>query len=84
MLPGLEQLGSLRYVNSFPEVQVTLLLPLLIAPESEQVTSTTVPASTGSFVAGSTPIHSESSSVQPDRVRYKSFISISAILIILT
>ena len=49
-LPGIEQLGSFEWVNSVPEVQVTLLLPLLRASESEQVTSTTVPGTTGNCV----------------------------------
>ena len=33
-----------------PVTQVTLLLPLLRAPDSEQVTSTTVPGTTGNCV----------------------------------
>ena len=60
-LPRLKQQGSFKKVNSFPVVQVTSLLPLLRAPESEQVTSTTVPGSTGNLAAVSivliSPVH---------------------------
>ena len=49
-IPGLEQCGSRWKVNSMPDVQVTSLLPEFIAPESEHVTSTTVPGSTGNCV----------------------------------
>ena len=48
-LPRMKQQGSFKKVNSVPIVQVTSLLPLLRAPESEQVTSTTVPVSTGNL-----------------------------------
>ena len=37
-------------MNSVSDVQVTLLLPLLRAPELEQLTLTTVPGTTGNFV----------------------------------
>ena len=47
-LPGFKHSGSLNWkLNSVPEVQVTSLFPLLRAPESEHVTSTTVPGITG-------------------------------------
>ena len=66
VLPGIEQLGSFEWVNSVPEVQVTLLLPLLRASESEQVTSTTVPETTGNCVSVCIVLsHSAFSPVQP-------------------
>ena len=65
-LPRLKQQGSFKKVNSVPVVQVTSLLPLLRAAGSEQVTSTTVPGSTGNLAAVSivlfhpafSPVHS--------------------------
>ena len=43
--------GSLNSkLNSVPEVQVTSLLPLLRAPDLKQLTSTTVPGTTGNCV----------------------------------
>ena len=51
--------GSLVKVNSVPAVQVTWLLPSLTASELEQVTSTTVPVSTGNCVVVLiVPVHS--------------------------
>ena len=65
-LPRLKQLGSLKKVNSVPAVQVTSLLPLLRAPGAEQVTSTTVPGSTGNSAAVSIVlVHSAFSPVHP-------------------
>ena len=65
-LPRIEQLGSFEWVNSVAEVQVTLLLPLLRASESEQVTSTTVSGSTGNCVSVCIVLsHSAFSPVQP-------------------
>ena len=54
-------------MNSLPDVQVTSLLPEFIAPESEHVTSTTVPRFTGNcVVVFNMPAHSVFSPVQPD------------------
>ena len=67
-LPRLKQLGSLKKVNSVPAVQVTSLLPLLRAPESQQVTSTMVPESTGKLAAVSIElVHSTHSPVHLDK-----------------
>ena len=70
-LPRLKQQGSFKKVNSFPVVQVTSLLPLLRAPESEQVTSTTVPGSTGNLAAVSIVlVHSAFSIVHPENIAF--------------
>ena len=56
-------------VKSVPAVQVTSLLPLLTVSESEHVTSTTVPGSTGNcVVVSSVLVHSVFSPVQTGAV----------------
>jgi hypothetical protein len=63
-LPGVEQLGSIEYEKSVPAMQVTALLPLLRAPDSEQVSVTTVPEATGNCVVVSIVLfHSDFSSL---------------------
>ena len=58
------QLGFSLKENFLPELQVTLLLPLLRTPGSEHVTSTTVAGSAGNLVAVVVPAHSELSARQ--------------------
>ena len=63
-----KQQGSFEKVNPVPVVQVTSLLPLLRAPDSQQVTSTTVPESTGKLAAVSIElVHSTHSPVHLDK-----------------
>ena len=65
-LPGLEQLGRFTKLNSFPKVQVTLMLPLFRACKSEHVTSTTVSVTTGNLIdVPIVSVQSASSPVQP-------------------
>ena len=62
-------MGSVKKVKIVPVVQVTLLLPTLIASESEHVTSTTVPGFTGNCVVVSIVlVHSVISPVQSGAV----------------
>ena len=49
-LLAVEQLGSVKKVKDVPDVQVTSLLPFLIASELEHANSTTVPEFTGNCV----------------------------------
>ena len=64
-IPGIEQLGFSVKVKSVLVLQVTTLLPLLACSGLEQVTSTTVPGSTGNCaVVSSVLIHSVFSPVQ--------------------
>ena len=80
-LPNLVQLGSLKKSNFVSALQVTSLLPLLTAPESEQVTSTTVPGSIGNLAAVSIVLfHSAFSPVHPTVKVLTLIIKISLIL----
>ena len=64
-IPGVEQLGFSVKVKSVLVVQVTSLLPILTCSVLEQVTSTTVPGSTGNcVVVSSVLVHSVFSPVQ--------------------